>query len=165
MYPVRLGIKTAEKRIRALLKNGHHAEALLTAVFTFEKTIHRTLKQLMVSSGLRSKDAEKLLENIQGFNRQKNIWACFDPQNRSLPELIDNKHWQHVNKAVKMRNNLVHGARAYNLDLCKNVTEEILALITHTIERFEAHYGYDGWSRITVRINSKLHSDPKVKMA
>ena len=63
-----------------------------------------------------------------------------------------------------MRNNLVHGARAYNLDLCKDVTGEILALITHTIEIFEAQYGYDGWSRIAVRVKSKLHSDPKVKM-
>ncbi|MEN8134779.1 MAG: hypothetical protein ABFS18_04490 [Thermodesulfobacteriota bacterium] len=163
MYPVRLGVKTAEKRIRALLKNNHHAEALLTAVFTYEKTIHRTLKQLIVSSGFRSKDAEKLLKNIQGFNRQKNIWPCFDPQNRNLPELIDNKHWQHISKAVKMRNDLVHGVRAYNLDLCKEVTEEILALISHTIEQFETQYGFNGWTRITVRIKSKLHSDPKIK--
>ena len=126
MYPVRLGIKTAQNRIKKLKKNGHHAEALLTAVFTYEKTLHRTLKQLIVSSGFRSRDAEKLLENIQGFNRQKNVWACFDPKNRKLPELIDNKYWQHIKKAVKMRNELVHGARAYNLDQCKDMTEKFL---------------------------------------
>jgi hypothetical protein len=165
MYPVRLGIKTANNRIRKLLKNGHHAEALLTAVFTYEKTIHRTLKQLIVSSGFRSKDAEKLLKNIQGFERQKKVWSCFDPKNRNLPELIDNNHWQHINKAVKMRNNLVHGARAYNLEQCREMSERILDLISHTIEAFETIYGFNGWERIAVRIKSKLHSDQKVKIA
>ena len=165
MYPISLGIKTAKNRIRKLLKNGHYAEALLTSVFTYEKTLHRTLEQLIVSSGFRSKDAKKLLENIQGFNRQKNVWSCFDPQNRNLPELIDNNHWQHIKKAVKMRNDLVHGARAYNLDQCRDMSEKILALISNTIDTFEEQYGYNGWERITVRIKSKLHSDPKVKMA
>ena len=69
MYPVRLGFGTAKKRIVTLVENGHHAEALLTSVFTFEKIIHRTLKQLIVSSGFRSKDAKILLSQIQGFKK------------------------------------------------------------------------------------------------
>ena len=32
----------AVKRIKALLKNGHHAEALVTSVFTFEKMMRKT---------------------------------------------------------------------------------------------------------------------------
>ena len=165
MYPVRLGVDTAKKRIKRLIKNRHHAEALLTSVFTYEKTIHRTLKQLIVSSGFRSKDANELLNNIQGFHRQTKIWPCFDPKNKKLTEILDNKHWQHIKKAVKMRNELVHGSRAYKLDECKEMSEKILALTDHTIKRFKEAYGFDGWETVTVRIKSKLHSDPKVNIA
>jgi hypothetical protein len=37
MYPVRLGYDTAVTRIRRLMRNDHHAEALITSVFTVEK--------------------------------------------------------------------------------------------------------------------------------
>ncbi len=165
MYPVRLGINKAKGRINRLIKNGHHAEALLTSVFTFEKTIHRTLKQLIVSSGFRSKDAEKLLKQLQGFNKQKEVWPCFDPNGKSLPNIIGSNHWQHVNKAVKMRNNLVHGSRAYNLDLCKEMAENMLEVIEQTVSAFRAEYNYDGWGTVSVRRKSTLHSDPKVKIS
>ncbi len=42
MYPVKLGYKDAVKRVRTLIENGHDAEALLTAMFTAEKTLYRT---------------------------------------------------------------------------------------------------------------------------
>ena len=51
MYPVKLGYKDAVKRVRTLIENGHDAEALLTAMFTAEKTLYRTLRQLVISSG------------------------------------------------------------------------------------------------------------------
>ena len=44
MYPVSLGLDEALKRIDKLLTNGHSAEALLTAVFTLEKTMRRSLQ-------------------------------------------------------------------------------------------------------------------------
>ena len=53
--------------------NGHHAEALLTSVFTFEKIIHRTLTQLIVFAGFRNSDADLLLKKMRGFKRQKEI--------------------------------------------------------------------------------------------
>jgi len=162
MYSVRLGFESAKKRINNLIKNGHHAEALLTSVFTFEKTIHRTLKQLVVSSGFKNTDATKLLRKIQGFKNQKEIWSCFDPNGKNLPEIIGNKHWQHINKAVKMRNDLVHGTRVYNLNLCKEMAENILELLDQSVASFNAEYGYDGWSRVSIRKKSTLHSDPKV---
>ncbi len=80
MYPVRLGFDSAKLRINKLMINGHHAEALLTSGFTFEKIIHRTLKQLIVSAGFRNSDADLLLKQIRGFNKQKEIWCCFDPE-------------------------------------------------------------------------------------
>lgn len=163
MYPVRLGFSTAKSRIRKLISNGHHAEALLTSVFTFEKIIHRTLKQLVVSAGFRNADAERLLKQVQGFKRQKDIWSCFDPKGRNLPAIIGNNHWQHVNKAVEMRNALVHGSRAYDLDKCKEMAENILELLDQTVCSFNTEYGYDGWATVAVRRKSVLHLDPKVK--
>lgn len=164
MYPVKLGFDEAMNRIKNLIKNGHHAEALLTSVFTFEKVLHRTLKQLMVSAGFRSKDANLLLKKTQGFNNQKEIWPIFEPSNRKLPEIIGNKYWQHVGKAVKMRNNLVHGSRVYNLTECKEAAEQIIALLDQTVDKFNREYGYDGWRRVSVRIKAVLHSDPKINV-
>ena len=74
MYPVRLGFDSAKLRIKKLMINGHHAEALLTSVFTFEKIIHRTLKQLIVFAGFRNSDADLLLKQMRVFKRQKEIW-------------------------------------------------------------------------------------------
>ena len=54
MYPVSLGVNEARSRIEGLLKNGHHAEALLTSVFTVEKTLKRTLKYIMIRRGFTS---------------------------------------------------------------------------------------------------------------
>lgn len=164
MYPVKLGFDRAKNRIKNLIKNGHHAEALLTSVFTFEKILHRTLKQLMVSAGFRSKDANLLLKKTQGFNNQKEIWTIFEPNNRKLPEIIGNKHWQHIGKAVKMRNDLVHGARVYNLAECMETANQILVLLDQTVDRFNQEYGYDGWRRVSVRIKAVLHSDPKISV-
>ncbi len=164
MYSVRLGFDKAKKRICKLIKNGHHAEALLTSVFTFEKILHRTLKQLMVSSGLRSKDAKAILNKIQGFKNQKEIWPAFEPMNRTLPEVIGNSHWQHIGKAVNMRNKLVHGTQVYDLSECKETAEQILSLLDQTVCKFHEEYGYDGWSRVAVRKKAVLHTDPKVKL-
>ncbi len=162
MYPVKLGVDAAKRRIARLIENGHHAEALVTSVFTFEKTVHRTLKQLIVSAGFPNAHADALLGKIRGFHNQKDIWACFDTEGRDLPTIIGNSHWQHVNNAVKMRNKLVHGSHAYSLNRCKVMSEKILELIDQTVFAFRGNYGYDGWSRVSVRRNATLHSDPKV---
>ena len=164
MYPVKLGISEAKDRINTLIKNGHHAEALLTSVFTFEKTIHRTLKQLIISSGFTNKDADKLLKRLQGFKSQKEIWSCFDPNGKTLPVIIGNKHWQYIEPAVTMRNRMVHGSHAYNLNKCKEMAKNILNLIDDTIVAFNNEYNYDGWSTIKIRRKSTLHSDPKVNI-
>ncbi len=164
MYPVKLGFNEAKNRIERLIKNEHHAEALLTAFFTFEKTVNRTLKQLIVSAGFRNKHADTLLNKLHGFDRKSDLWACFDPSGRKLPEIIGNNHWQHIQKAKKMRNNLAHGSRVYNLCTCKEVTENMLDSINQTVSCFRREYGYDGWSALSVRYKSTLHSDPKVNV-
>jgi hypothetical protein len=47
MYPVTIGYAGAVQRINDLISNGHNAEALVTTAFTVEKTIRRTLRQLL----------------------------------------------------------------------------------------------------------------------
>lgn len=61
MYPVSIGYAGAIQRINELLRNGHDAEALVTTAFTIEKTLRRTLRQLVVSAGFRSTDADKIV--------------------------------------------------------------------------------------------------------
>jgi hypothetical protein len=51
MYPISFGFYTAEQRIHKLMENGHHAEALVTAVFTFEKLVMRSLRGAIVARG------------------------------------------------------------------------------------------------------------------
>ena len=115
-------------------------------------------KSIIEIRSFRSKDAKIFLKNTQGFDKQNNVWSCFDPQNRNFPSLLKNTHWQHFNKAKKMRNNLVHGARAYNLDECKDMALKIVDLIRHTVEKLDSEYGYNGWDRVAVRVKSKLHN-------
>ena len=116
----------------------------------------------MVSAGFRNKDADRLLRQVQGFNRQKEIWICFDPDWRALPEVIGNQHWQHVKSAIIMRNRLVHGLQTYTLDDCEEMANNILELLDQTVRAFQETYGYNGWDSVSIRRKATLHSDPKV---
>jgi len=155
MYPVSLGFKEAERRIRELLKNGHHAEALVTSVFTFEKTLRRALRCCAVRRGFSSKHAETLFEGM-GFKDLKEVWPCFSPGNSVLPGFVGPKGWQHIPEAVTMRNKLAHGTRAYKLVDCKAKTESVLDVLSAFRNKLKAEIGFDGWARIPVRRESKL---------
>ena len=118
----------------------------------------------MISAGFRNLDANNLLKQIKGFKKQKEVWSCFDPRGRNLPGIVGNHHWQYVNNAVKMRNNLVHGSRVYPLSDCKEVAEQILSLLDQIVVSFNLEYGFNGWSRVSIRRKSTLHTDPKVRL-
>ena len=100
MYPVRLGHDVAIRRIERLLENGHHAEALVTSVFTIEKVLRRTLKELIVSAGFTSKAANLLMKRFNGFKMTTEVWWCFDPAGEKLPTIIGNRHWQAISPSV-----------------------------------------------------------------
>ena len=87
MYPIRLGFDEVIGRIEALAANGHHAEALVTSMFTMEKTLRRSLKFCAVRRGFTSKQAKKLCKGM-GFEQLKNLWPLFAPQEQSLAEFI-----------------------------------------------------------------------------
>lgn len=158
MYPVSLGFTQAESRIRQLLANGHSAEALLTSVFTFEKTLRRSLKYCVVARGFTSQQAEEILGR-RGFQELLKLWPCFAPNNESLAAFVGAK-WQHVQPAVIMRNKLVHGERVYKLADCSTAATQVLDALLDYRNQLTAKVGFDGWSRVKVRRTGKLAWNP-----
>lgn len=154
MYPVCLGFAQAENRIRQLMTNDHHAEALVTAVFTFEKTLRRAVKYCVVARGFTSKQAD-LLVGKKGFEELTKLWPCFEPQHQPLAAFVGLK-WQHVPPAVTMRNKLAHGERVFKLVDCQVAANQVLDALNDFRTQLTAHIKFDGWSRIPTRRKSKL---------
>lgn len=165
MYPVSLGFSTAIEQINALTNNGHHAEALVTSVFTVEKTLRRTLRQLIVSAGFPSRIADKMICGFRGLDAVKNAWEFYDPKHRKLTVILAQSDWAKLKEAAEMRNRLVHGERVYSIEACKQKTFSVLTSLTQLKSILDHEYGYSGWTSAKSRRNSKLHTDPKVRIA
>lgn len=155
MYPISLGFPEAERRINALIKNGHHAEALVTAVFTFEKTVRRSLRYMAVARGFTSTQATVLFEHMS-FNRLKDMWICFDKTQQPLSARAGNKAWQHIPNAITMRNKLIHGERVYKLDECRKETRHVMVALRTFQTSLKNNIGFDGWSKLPVRRKAEL---------
>lgn len=164
MYPVRLGYSTAVNRINKLIVNGHHAEALVTSMFTVEKTFRRTLRQIVVSAGFASKYADKIVGNLRGLDALKKAWELYEPNNTQLSDIIPPVDWKLFKDAAEMRNKMVHGERVYGLETCKNECTKVLEALDRLKVDFDGRYGYSGWVTASARVKSRLHSDPKVKV-
>ena len=164
MYPVKLGYKTAINRINRLIKNGHHPEALVTSMFTVEKTLRRTLRQIVVSAGFASKQADKIVGNLRGLDALKNAWELYEPNNKKLTDIISQEDWKIFKDTATMRNKMVHGERVYELETCKREAEKVLKALDKLKTDFDELYGYSGWETFSKRIKPQLHSDPKVKI-
>jgi hypothetical protein len=160
MYPVNVGYEGAIERINNLMANGHHAEALVTTVFTMEKTLRRTLRQMVVSAGFRSVIAEKIVKDLRGFDGIKKAWEIYEPEHRTLPHIVGNDDWKILQHSAAMRNKFVHGERVFHLSVCRNQTNSTLAALARVKEKLDREYGYSGWDRIKVRKKSRLHVDP-----
>jgi hypothetical protein len=163
MYPVKLGYTEATKRVHSLIKNGHHAEALLTAMFTVEKTLYRTLRQLVVSAGFPSTQADVLMNKFKGIENIKQVWVCFDPKNEALAKFISQADLKTIMDTQTMRNNMVHGKTVYKLSECEEKAKEVLKALDNIRKLLEDRYGFDGWSTVKRRIKNTLHADPRVK--
>ena len=161
MYPVRLGYKVAISRINELMKNGHYPEALVTSMFTVEKTLRRTLRQIVVSAGFASKQADKIVGNLKGLDALKNAWELYEPTNKKLTELIPPEDWKQFKDAATMRNKMIHGERVYELKTCKNEAVKVLSALDSLKTNFDNIYGYSGWETFSKRLKARLHSDPK----
>ncbi len=163
MYPVKLGFDAAIERIEKLSSNGHHAESIVTSVFTAEKTFRRTLKQLIVSCGFKSTIADKIINKLRGLDAIKTAWEYYDPDHKKLTDIISQQDWKTLKDNAERRNHLVHGIRVYSLVLCEKETENVVESLKNIKIVFEEKYGYSGWTSITIRKISKLHTDPRVE--
>ena len=163
MYPVKFGYEDAVKRVRKLIKNGHDAEALLTAMFTVEKTLYRTLRQLVLSSGFPSTQADVLMSKFKGIENIKSVWSCFDPRHEKLSDFMKQGTWKFIADAQTKRNKLVHGIPVYSQDDCQAAANDVLAALDDLRNTLDQRYGFDGWSAMKRRIKSTLHADPRVK--
>lgn len=164
MYPVKLGYETAISRINKLMKNGHHPEALVTSMFTVEKTLRRTLRQIVVSAGFASKNADKVVGNLRGLHALKSAWELYEPNNKKLSEIIPQDDWKLFTDVATMRNKMVHGERVYELATCEREAKKVLVALDKLKNDFDSRYGYSGWSEFSKRIKHKLHTDPKVNI-
>lgn len=164
MYPISKGYPEAVKRVRALLSNEHYAEAMLTSVFTLEKTLYRTLRQLVVSAGFPSVYADQLMSSFRGIEKIKQVWACFDPSHENLADFIPKHILQTIQAAQKKRNDLVHGKKVFKGIECQQTAEDVLSAMDEVRKILDVRYGFDGWSKMKRRVKSKLHLDPRVKI-
>lgn len=162
MYSIRLGYADAIQRITNLIANGHQSEALVTSAFTVEKTLRRTLRQIVVSAGFNSTIAEKIVERLYGLEAIKSAWELYEPRHRALPGLVGNADWATFKLTATMRNKLIHGERVYQLAEAQQQATETLAALNRVKALFDAEYGFSGWDRLRVRRVSRLHSDPTI---
>ena len=163
MYPPTLGFEQAKQRIKSLVDNGFYSEALVTSAFTAEKMLRRTLRQIIVSAGFTSKHADELLSN-SGLQAMKKQWVVYEPNHKTLVQIVGNDIWQKIEKTSQMRNKLIHGVRTYKDEDCKKNVEDTLDAIFKIKQILDRRYGYSGWSRLAIRRKSKLHFDPKVRI-
>ncbi len=158
MYPVSLGFSQAEARILQLLANGHSAEALLTSVFTFGKTLRRSLKYCIVTRGFTSKQSEEILGR-RGFQELVKLWPCFAPTAQPLSAFVGSQ-WQHVQTSVTMRNKLVHGEQVFKLNDCKVAATHVLKALNDFRAGLQKEINFDGWSRLPTRRKGRLTWNP-----
>jgi len=69
------------------MKNGYHPEVLVTSMFTVEKTLRRTLRQIVVSAGFVSKNANKVVSYLRGLHALKGARDIYTPNNKKLSEI------------------------------------------------------------------------------
>ncbi len=155
MYATRIGFASALGRINALRAGGHSAEALVTSVFTLEKLMRRSIRVAIVSRGFTSKQTKQLL-NKRGFKDLKEIWDIFDRDHETLANVIGQRDWQHIPKAVTARNELVHGHRVFSLADCETMASHVMAGLQKLHSEVTKRYGQDPWAKVKVRRKPQL---------
>ena len=154
MYPTSIGFPAALDRIKELQSEAFHAEALVTSVFTLEKLMRRSMRITILARGFTSKQADRLLG--RGFDQLQKQWDIFDPMHEKLITILGSVDWQNIDKAVTARNRMVHGARAYDQNDCRRMTDHVVGALKKLHAEIIRRYGIDPWERIKGRSKSKL---------
>ena len=155
MYPVKQGFVGVDHRLSALIKNGHHGEALLAAVFAMEKTIRRTIRFCALNRGFSSKQCDQLFHKMSFVGLTK-AWPVFERYERTLPEFLGNNVWQPVPEAVTMRNNIVHGSRVYKLSDCRDKAQSVKDAIEVLRDQAMQDLGCDPWYQLPGKSTASL---------
>ncbi len=163
MYPVTLGFDEAISRIEKLRDNEFYGESLLTAVFTAEKSLRRTLKFLVISAGFKNKSADKIISKCNGLQALKDAWTLYEPNEQILTKVLGDQNWYSLKKASEVRNKLIHGERVYSDEEYSEHLHKLLPALASIIEKLETTYNFSGWSKMPTRKKSKLHTDSKIK--
>jgi len=161
MYQINAGLLSAKAKINQLTSHGHHAESMIVMVFIVEKTIRRTLIQIVISAGFKSKNAKQIVKKIN-FSSINDYWMFFDPFEKPLKDVISSLDYNAIKKAAEMRNRVVHGQHVYSNEIYQTKTQELLQIIDRISAAFQLRYGFDGWSKLSVRKKSRLHIDPRI---
>lgn len=164
MYSLRKPYKWVRERLDDLPSKILPSEAFVLTCFMVEKILRRTLLQLMVSAGFTTEQAIEVCRNIRGLDIIKKHWKYYDPNNRSLTDIIDNVDWEVIKAAAQMRNELVHGMSHKSQKRYKTEIPKLLDALDNVRRKFGDTYGYSGWRKFKNRNVSALHSDPKVKI-
>lgn len=155
MYPITIGFDGAIERVEQLITNKHSAEALLTAVFTLEKLMKRSMRVAILARGFTWTHTDRILER-KGFQDLKLLWDIYDAEHRELHNVIGNKHWQHIPEALKMRNAIVHGNQTYPLSKCEIFASRVVAAAKSLHRNVLDAYGADPWKELIKPSKSAL---------
>lgn len=155
MYPISIGLDGAILRIEKLAENGHYAEALLTTVFTYEKTLKRSVRIAILARGFSSRQADMLMKK-GGLQSLIDLWPIFDIEFIPFERVIGQNSYQTLKKASKMRNDLVHGSSVFKLDACREMSKILLSQIKDLQSIVIDRYGRDPWSKIHGKRNASL---------
>jgi hypothetical protein len=150
MYPTRIGFQSVIERINQLRTNGHSAEALVTSIFTLEKLIRRSLRVALISRGFTSSQVERLLKR-KGFKDLNEMWDIYDRKFEKLSTILGQPLWTHMNRAVEMRNQMVHGNRVFDLNVCENYTVHVVEALEQLHKEITRRFERDPWQKMKIR--------------
>jgi len=148
MYPLKWRYKRVRGRLDEISQWATAGEAYVLTVFLTEKTIRRTLVQLVIWKGNTPANAFKTVEDLRGIWAVKKAWKKYDPKARSLKDIIGNKNWGVVKAAAEYRNALVHGSEHQAQKVYSRHRRKLLAALDDIKKRFAAEYGYTGWKNV-----------------
>jgi hypothetical protein len=147
MWVQTLGLDEAMKRIKALLENGHSAEAMVTSIFTLEKLIKRATRRVIRQSGKSVEESKRLVDK-PGFDELCKLWAKYDPDGEGPEALISAADWKKALETKQMRNDPVHGRKVFGLKNCKDRSRHILKVLKKLRDEYTDLYGSDPWKRL-----------------
>ena len=148
MYPLKWTYKRARGRLDDIGEWATAGEAYVLTVFLVEKTIRRTLVQLVLWNGAVPADAFATVELLKGIWKVKKAWQHYDPNNRSLEENVGNTNWDVVAAGAKYRNALVHGRKHQAQKVYSRHRKKLLTALDDITSRFSTEYGYSGWKKM-----------------